>query len=283
MIFDEKTSSPFSDDFYRRISSLIYDRTGLSFTESSRFFLEKRLETRLSALGITACEDYLGYLMFDGDSDREWDALITLITTNETYFMREERQLKCFKEDILPEIARKNPGKKIRIWSAGCSSGEEPYSIAILTKECRAVTDQMVEIFATDINSRVIQRAKDGVYGDSSFRAVDEAFKARWFTSDGPQKWRIKEEIKKRVTFQRFNLFDIERYSILVPFDVIFCRNVIIYFDLEAKVRVVERFHDKLAEGGYLLLGHSESLISVTEKFRLVHLPHDLVYRKEHQ
>jgi len=281
MIFDDKSPNQFSDEFYRRMSSLIYDRTGLSFTESSRFFLEKRLETRLSALGITTAEDYISYLMFDGDSDKEWDALITLITTNETYFMREERQLKCFRDDILPELARKSPGKKIRIWSAGCSSGEEPYTIAILTKECRFVTDQMIEIFATDINSRVIQRAKDGIYGESSFRSVDEAFRMRWFTPEGQQKWKIKEEIRKRVTFQRFNLFDMEKYSIFAPFDVIFCRNVIIYFDLEAKVRVVERFHDKLVECGYLLLGHSESLISVTEKFRLIHLPNDLVYRKE--
>lgn len=281
MRFDDTSPNQFGDDFYRRMSGLIYDRTGLSFNEGSRFFLEKRLETRISALGMTIPEDYLSFLMFDGDSEREWDALITLITTNETYFMREERQLKCFKEDILPELARKSPGKKIRIWSAGCSSGEEPYSVAILTKECRYVTDQMIEIFATDINSRVIQRAKEGVYGDSSFRAVDEAFKLRWFSPEGQQKWRLKDEIRKRVTFQRFNLFDMDRYSIFAPFDVIFCRNVIIYFDLEAKVRVVERFYDKLVDGGYLLLGHSESLISVTEKFRLVHLTNDLVYRKD--
>ncbi len=281
MRFDDMSPNQFGDDFYRRISALIYDRTGLSFNESSRFFLEKRLETRISTLGMTIPEDYLSFLMFDGDSEREWDALITLITTNETYFMREERQLKCFKEDILPELARKSPGKKIRIWSAGCSSGEEPYSVAILTKECRHVTDQMIEIFATDINSRVIQRAKEGVYGDSSFRAVDEAFRLRWFSPEGQQKWRLKDEIRKRVTFQRFNLFDMDRYSIFAPFDVIFCRNVIIYFDLEAKVRVVERFYDKLVDGGYLLLGHSESLISVTEKFRLVHLTNDLVYRKD--
>jgi chemotaxis protein methyltransferase CheR len=281
MKFDEKSPNQFSDEFIRRISALIYDRTGLSFHESSRFFLEKRIETRFSSLGITSGDDYMSYLQFDGDSEKEWDALITLITTNETYFMREERQLKCFKEDILPELAKKNPGKKIRIWSAGCSSGEEPYSIAILARESRCITENLVEIFATDINSRVIQKAKDGIYGESSFRAVDDLFKARWFTQEGGQKWRLKEEIRKRVNFQRFNLFDMDRYSLFAPFDVIFCRNVIIYFDLEAKVRVVERFYDKLAAGGYLLLGHSESLISVTEKFRLVHLPNDLVYRKE--
>jgi chemotaxis protein methyltransferase CheR len=281
MIFDEKISNQFSDEFYKRISSLIYDRTGLSFNENSRFFLEKRIETRLSSLGLKQQDEYLSYLRFDSDAEKEWDALITLITTNETYFMREERQLKCFRDDILPELAKKNPNKKIRIWSAGCSSGEEPYSIAILTRESRLIHDNMVEILATDINSRVLQKAKDGLYGEASFRSVDDVFKARWFTPEGPQKWRLKDEIRKRVVFQRFNLFDMDRYALFAPFDVIFCRNVIIYFDLEAKVRVVERFFDKLNGGGYLLLGHSESLISVTEKFRLIHLPNDLVYRKE--
>lgn len=281
MTFDLSGGNLFGDDFIRRISSLIYDRTGLYFSDNSRFFLEKRLEMRLSSLGLSSTEEYLSFLQFDIEADKEWDALITLITTNETYFMREERQLKCFKEDILPELVRQSQGKKLRIWSAGCSSGEEPYSIAILIKETKYIREDMVEIFATDINSRVIQKAKEGVYGEASFRSVDDLFKVRYFTPEGPQKWRLKEEIRKKVSFQRFNLFDVDRYALFAAFDVIFCRNVIIYFDLEAKVRVVERFFDKLAQGGYLLLGHSESLISVTEKFKLIHLPNDLVYRKE--
>ncbi len=283
MLFDDIDKNHFSDEHYRKLSSLIYDRTGLFFGENSRFFLEKRIELRMTSLNLKGLDEYIRYLMFDSDSEKEWDALIATITTNETYFMREERQLKCFKEDILPEIVKKRAGSKIRIWSAGCSSGEEPYSIVILIKESKCVPENNVEILATDINSRVVNKAKEGVYGESSFRSVDEKFKTRWFTPDGEQKWRIKDEIKARVIFQKFNLFELDRYALLGNFDVIFCRNVIIYFDMEAKVKVVERFYDKLNNGGYLLLGHSESLISVTEKFKLIHLPSDLVYRKEPQ
>lgn len=283
MNFFALENNHFSDESYKRITSLIYQKTGLFFGENSRFFLEKRVELRLTSLNLKSLEDYFRYLMFDSESEKEWDILITTITTNETYFMREERQLKCFKDDILPEIVRKNSGKKIRIWSAGCSSGEEPYTIAILVKESRCIPENLVEIFATDINSRVINKAKEGIYGESSFRTVDDSFKVKWFVPEGNQKWRIKDEIKSKVIFQRFNLFELERYALLGNFDVIFCRNVIIYFDMEAKVKVVERFYDKLNNGGYLLLGHSESLISITEKFKLIHLPSDLVYRKENQ
>lgn len=281
MIFDNLDKNLFSDEFYKRITSLIYDRTGLFFGESSRFFLEKRIEMRITSLNLRNGEEYLRLLLFDPEAEKEWDNLISMITTNETYFMREERQLKCFKDDILPELVKKNEGKKIRIWSAGCSSGEEPFSIAILIKESKVVNENMVEIFATDISSRALNKAREGIYGESSFRNVDEIFKAKWFVNIGENKWKIKDEIKKKVNFQKFNLFDLDRYSLLGNFDVIFCRNVIIYFDLDAKVKVVERFYDKLNNGGYLLLGHSESLISVTDKFKLVHLPTDLVYRKE--
>lgn len=281
MIFDDLEKSKFSSELYRKMSQLIYDKAGLYFNENSKLFLEKRIEVRMATLNIDSPEDYIDYLKYDIDSEKEWDALLSLITTNETYFMREERQLKCFKEDILPELTRKNGGRKIRIWSAGCSSGEEPYSIAIIIKESKIIPEDRVEIVATDINNRVLLKAKEAVYTETSFRNVDEGFKRKWFILEGGQKWKLKEEIKSRVTFQKFNLYDMERYALLGYFDAIFCRNVIIYFDMEAKVKVVERFYDKLYDGGYLLLGHSESLISITEKFKLVHLPNDLVYKKE--
>ncbi len=281
MLFDDFEKSKFSDEVFKQLTQTIYDRTGLFFNENSKFYLEKRIEIRTASLNLKSLEEYLNYLRYDSDADKEWDTLISLITTNETYFMREERQLACFKSDILPEFVRKNGEKKLRIWSAGCSSGEEPYSIAILIKESRIIGDDRIEILATDINSRVLNRAKEGIYSESSFRNVDDTFKAKWFLPYESNKWKIRDEIKSKVTFQKFNLFDTDRYALLGTFDVIFCRNVIIYFDLEAKIKVVERFFDKLIDGGYLLLGHSESLISITEKFKLVHLPNDLVYKKE--
>jgi chemotaxis protein methyltransferase CheR len=267
------------DDLFRKFCVLIHDITGLSYGETSRFFLERRLETRISALGGMTPYNYLQFLQYDADRAQEWDLLIAVITTNETYFMREERQLRCFQKDILPKLGDRG-GQKIRIWSAGCSSGEEPYTIAILIKELGRIPDDLIEIYATDINSKVLAKAKAGLYTESSFRAVDKDFKDRWFTTETSGQYKVRDTVQKMVTFARFNLFDESRYSLLSPFDVIFCRNVIIYFDLEAKVKVVERFHDKLRSGGYLLLGHSESLISVTDKFKLIHLPLDLVYTK---
>ena len=272
-----------SDDVFRRFCALVHDETGLSFSDSSRFFVEKRLENRLEALGGIPPEEYIHFLLYDQEKEQEWGRLVDLLTTNETYFMREERQLKCFQKDILPHLVRQRPGGKIRVWSAGCSTGEEPYSIVILLHESGLLKDGEVEIMATDINTRVLARAREGLYTESSFRAVDDAFKNRWFRKEPDGRFRISDEIRQKVKFSRFNLFDLDRYSLFTPFDVIFCRNVIIYFDIEAKVKVIERFWEKMREGGYLLLGHSESLISITDKFKLVHLPTDLVYTKAAQ
>jgi chemotaxis protein methyltransferase CheR len=269
------------DDLYRRFSTLIHDETGLSFGPSSQFFLERRLESRMSALGGMSPRDYLNFLHYDPERAQEWDLLVSVITTNETYFMRELKQLQCFRNDILPTIWDRNAHQKVRVWSAGCSSGEEPYSIAALVMEDGRYPDGAVEIYATDINSRVLLKAKAGVYTESSFRAVDAAFRARWFKEESPGRFRVSPVLQKHVTFSRLNLFEMGRYALLPFFDVIFCRNVIIYFDLDAKVKVIERFHERMKNPGYLLLGHSESLISVTDKFKLIHLPGDLVYVKD--
>lgn len=275
------TPTVLDDDLFRRFCGIIHDETGLSFGESSRFFLEKRIETRMAARQATTALDYLHLLLYDSDREKEWEALIAVITTNETYFMREDRQLRCFQRDILPGLAQLATQRKIRVWSAGCSTGEEAYSIAILVRESPAFPFSALEVYATDINARVLQRAKEGVYGENSFRGTDQAFRKKWFEEVAPGHFRISDVLRPAVTFGRFNLFDTARYAFLSAFDVIFCRNVIIYFDMEAKVKVIERFHDKLKPGGYLLLGHSESLISITDKFQLVHLANDLVYAKE--
>ncbi|MGC8723292.1 MAG: CheR family methyltransferase [Acidobacteriota bacterium] len=269
------------DELYRRFCALVHETTGLSFSENSRFFFEKRVEMRMAAIGVTTARDYYQFLLYDSERAAEWDQLITHITTNETYFMREERQLRCFQKEVMPLVWERSAGKRVRIWSAGCSTGEEAYSIAILLKEAGLYPEDRVEIIATDINTRVLAKAKSALYTEGAFRAVDASFRQQWFTPEGAGQFRLREEIRRRVSFSRFNLFDMDKYSLLLPFDVIFCRNVIIYFDLEAKVKVMERFHDKMRPGGFLLLGHSESLISVTDRFKLIHLPTDLVYTKE--
>ena len=168
----------------------------------------------------------------------------------------------------------------MRIWSAGCSSGEEPYSIAMLLQEAGYYRDATFEIFASDINQAVLSKARRGQYRENAFRATDPGLREKYFTRDADGSWRISDEIRNRVSFGRLNLYDEARVSLLGHLDIIFCRNVIIYFDDSSKRVVVGNFYNRLVEGGYLLLGHSESLISLSTQFKLRHLKNDMVYQK---
>jgi chemotaxis protein methyltransferase CheR len=208
--------------------------------------------------------------------------IMSIITTNETYFFRESFQLKAFTDEIIPEIVeakKKKCDRSLRIWSAGCSTGEEPYSIAMLLIESGLVKGWRVEIIGTDISHRVLQQARKGVYGKSSFRATDAAYVESYFEEqDGG--YRISDTVREFVTISQLNLFDHNRLALLGRMDVIFCRNVIIYFDQTAKQKVVEAFCQSLYPGGFLLLGHSESLMNISTLFSLRHLKNDMVYQK---
>ena len=170
--------------------------------------------------------------------------------------------------------------KKIRIWSAGCSSGEEPYSIAILLQEGGYFDRGAFEIFASDINQQVLAKARRGHYRESAFRATTPALREKYFTHEADGSWRVTDEVRNRISFGRMNLYDQARVSLLGHLDVIFCRNVIIYFDDASKKHVVSSFYNRLTDGGYLLLGHSESLISLSTQFKLRHLKNDMVYQR---
>ena len=205
---------------------------------------------------------------------------IDALTTNETYFLREEYQLKAFKDEILPEIMNKKTDKTLRIWSAGCSTGEEPYTLAMLIIEAQLPVDWKVEIIGSDISQRVLQVARRGVYSKSSFRVMPDQYRDRFFDKDGSDKYHISEEIKEKVSFAKLNLLDSQRINLIPTMDIILCRNVIIYFNNETKRKVIGNFYNKLNGGGYLLLGHSESLMNVSTSFKLKHLKNDMVYQK---
>ena len=199
------------------------------------------------------------------------------------YFFREPYQLKAFSEEILPEIkARKENNtkdKNLYIWSAGCSTGEEPYTIAMLILESGQFRDWNVEIFGNDISQRVLQVARKGVYTQSSFRGMDDRLINKYFERlDG--KYKIKDEVKNLTRFGYLNLMDRGRMSLLRNMDTIFCRNVLIYFDPESKKKVIQNFYEKMDDGSYLLLGHAESMINISTAFILQHLKNDMVYRK---
>jgi chemotaxis protein methyltransferase CheR len=268
------------DDVFRLMRDEIYKRTGMYFADSSKYLLQKRLSPRAKEMSFDSFQKYFYFLQYDPRSDAEFDQIYDLVTTNETYFFREPAQLTAFVEEIVPDLLARKAVKKIRIWSAGCSSGEEPYTIAMLLSEAGLYEKAAFEIFASDINQAVLAKARKGIYRESAFRATPTTLRDRYFTRETDGSWRINDLVRNRISFGRLNLYDEARVSLLGHLDVVFCRNVIIYFDDASKRVVVTNFYNRLSEGGYLLLGHSESLISLSTQFKLRHLKHDMVYQK---
>lgn len=282
MMFSCDAELQMTEEEFRLIRDLIYSHCGLFFDSDAKYLLEKRLFRRLALHHLTAFKDYYHLLKYNRKKDQELSEIMDVLTTNETYFFREAFQLKAFTDEIIPElkaIKEKKGDRSLRIWSAGCSSGEEPYTIAMLLLDMGYFKDWRVEIVGTDISHRVLQQARKAVYGRSSFRTTDETYINRYFQEqDGG--YRIADRVRELVTISHLNLLDQTRMVLLGKMDVIFCRNVIIYFDQMAKRRVVEAFYRSLGEGGYLLLGHSESLMNITTAFTLKHLKNDMVYQK---
>jgi chemotaxis protein methyltransferase CheR len=272
------------DSEFEDLRDFIYEYCGLFFEEDKRYILQKRLPGRIAAHQLQSFRDYLLYLQFDPNKDEELAELADLLTTNETYFFREDYQLKAFIDEIVPEILARKEDKVLRVWSAGCSTGEEPYTIAMLLRRAMdtmgvSLNRWRIEILGSDISQRVLGVARRAVYGESSFRAMDENYISYFEDFDGGKK-RAVDEIRQMVTFSNINLLDDAKIDFVKSMDVIFCRNVIIYFDNKAKRQVVQSFYDKLTDNGYLLLGHSESLMNISTSFELKHLKNDMVYQR---
>lgn len=260
----------------------IYSHCGIYFSDDMKYLLEKRLSRRLSSLNLSSYNDYYYHLKYGRNTDQEMMDIMDILTTNETYFFREAYQLKAFTDEILPEIINRKKAmgsNSIRIWSAGCSTGEEPYTIAMLLREMDELRGWNIEIVGTDISQRVLHVARQGVYGRLSFRATDDAYIKRYFREQGDG-FRINDDVRELVSISHLNLFESGRIVLLGRMDVVFCRNVIIYFDTPAKKKVVESFYNTLQDGGFLLLGHSESLMNITTLFTLRHFKNDMIYQK---
>jgi len=278
-----ETAIVMTEEEFLLLRDLIYGYCGLWFDSHNSYLLEKRLSRRLLVHNMTSFLEYYQFLKLSRKKTQELDEIMDILTTNETYFFREAFQLKAFTEEIVPEIRaikeKSRAGRTLRIWSAGCSSGEEPYTIAMLLLELPFIKDWKVEIIGTDISQRVLHLARRGVYNQGAFRTTDEYYLRQYFNrqDDG---LRVSDRVRELVTISHLNLLDQNRVDMLGTFDVVFCRNVIIYFDQAAKKQVVESFHHSLHHGGYLLLGHSESLMNITTKFTLRHFKNDMVYQK---
>ncbi len=273
---------PLPDEEFRLLRDLVYQHCGLYFHEENRYLLEKRLSKRLQQLQLKNFKDYYYLLRYSPQRENELTEVVNTLTTNETYFFREDFQLKTFVREILPEIRAKKEQegeRRLRIWSAGCSSGEEPYTLAMLLLDMPAFQGWQIEIIGTDISQRVLNLARKGVYGTSSFRTTDEDYLRRFFV-EHEGKYKIVDRVKNLVTISHLNLFDTTKVSLLGKMDVVFCRNVIIYFDATGKKRVIDTFYQRLRPDGFLLLGHSESLMNISNQFSLRHFTHDMVYQR---
>ncbi len=266
---------------FRLLRDHVYSHCGILVHEDMKFVMERRLWPRMEALGLSDFGAYHRYLRYDAQRHPELEAAVESLTTHETYFFREPRQLEAFSEDVLPVLQQRNAAvQRLRIWSAGCSTGEEAYTISMLLQQSRRFEGWDVEVRGTDISRRVLATAQRAEYGPSSLRAAPPEQVSRFFVSIGGNKVRVTDEVRAWTSFRQLNLMDEEACQAIPRMDAIFCRNVMIYFDLPARRRVLQVFHDRLVPGGYLLLGHSENLFNLGADFEMVHLRGDLAYRK---
>ncbi|ACL66252.1 MCP methyltransferase, CheR-type [Anaeromyxobacter dehalogenans 2CP-1] len=269
-----------SEEQFRLLRELIQAHCGIAFREDHRRLLERRLAPRLEALGLRDFSAYHRHLRFDPRGGAELAEALDLLTTNETYFFREARQLRAFADEILPALASSLAReRRLRILSAGCSTGEEAWTVAVLVRDSGLFAGWDVEIAACDLSRRCVAQGRAGSYGEHAFRAPESSPMRRWFHLRGG-KWVVDEGLRGMVRFHRDNLVAPDALAAVPPQDAVFCRNVMIYFDLDARRRALRALHAKLRGGGWLLLGHSESLLNVTADFELVQLRADLVYRK---
>jgi len=273
-------SDAINPEEFARLCDFFYRRTGIVFSEAKRYYLERRIAERMNATGV---DDFASYFVrLRMDVGREIEEVINAVTVNETYFNREDHQFSCLSRDLMDlRAARLKPGEPIRIWSAPCSTGEEPYSIAIWLLENWARVDAHdVEIVGSDIDTRVIAAAREGVYGRRAISRLTPDVVSRYFEKLGEERWQIIPELRESVAFSPINLIDPVRTRAHGVFDVIFCRNVLIYFDEESRRIAAENLYESLKPGGFICLGHTESMSRISPLFAVRRFSDAIVYQK---
>lgn len=266
-------------DELKTLTDLLYLWTGMTFGESKRYYIERRLADRLKRSGIADTRLYLARLGVDA---AERQALINAFTINETYFFRESHQLRALSAQILPEIVRtKRPGDLVRILSLPCSTGDEAYSIAIWLLEHWPLVDAYnVEIIGSDIDTAAVEAAREGRYAARALAKLPDELVERYFEREHRHQRKIIDDLRESVHFTTANLMDPAAATAQGRFDVILCRNLLIYFDDASRKIAADALYDRLHTGGFLLLGHSESMSRITDRFDFVRLDDAIVYRR---
>ena len=273
------------DPIFRQIRDLVYKVSGIYQLEEKLYLLADSCGRRMKHLNLKTPRDYWDRLTAHANRDAELRQLLNEVTIGETCLFRSQPQIDALRQVILPEIVNersKQIVKRLRIWSAGCSTGEEAYTLAmiVLEEKDRLFKEWTVEILATDLNDNSVETAKAGIYGDYALRSTTEYFKRKYFTRADEKKLQVQQEVKKLVSFSRLNLQDDSKMLFMKGMDLIFCCNVLIYFDGPSKSKVVDHFFSNLNSGGYFFLGTSESLLKLNDKFHLVHFPGAIAYWK---
>jgi len=276
---------PAVDPVYRQIRDLVYKVSGMYKAEEKLYLLADGCERRMKHLGTRNPREYWDLLTAHPSRDGELRQLLNEITIGETCLFRSQPQLDALRKVILPEIVAektKQITKRLRIWSAGCSTGEESYTLAMnmLEESESLLKGWTVEIVATDLNDRSIETAKAGIYGDYALRSTTDYFKRKYFSTVDEKKLQVRPEVKKLISFSRLNLQDDSKMLFMKGMDLVFCCNVLIYFDGASKSKVINHFFSNLNFGGYFFLGTSESLMKLNEQFHLVHFPGTIAYWK---
>lgn len=274
------TMDPISESEFDDFRAFFVRKTGIQFDASKRYFVDRRLHDRIDATGVGSFRQYFAHLQSNAHGE-EMQHLTNAMTVNETYFYREEHHFRALVQDILPELIRMRPtGRPLRIWVMPSSTGEEPYSIVLyLLEHWPDLAHWDVEIVASDIDTRVLHDAKAGRYSQRSVQLLPADVLRRYFRRVDHD-WQIDDEIRRSVRFTRANVTDPAETAMYRDFDVIFCRNLLFYFDDASRRRAADAFHDALVPGGFVCLGMSDSMNRISSRFVRRTLPDAVVYQK---
>jgi chemotaxis protein methyltransferase CheR len=268
-----------------KVRDLIYSIAGIYHSQEKLYLLASRCARRMAALSVNTTAEYLEHLTTRGNRTVELRLLLNEITIGETYMFRHPAQLDALRDVVIPQImeAKNAIGlKKLRFWCAGCSTGEEPHTLAMLLLEekDRLLNGWTFDILATDLNDNSLEAARAGIYNEYALRNTSPALRRKYFAEAGDKRLKANDLLKANIRFDRLNLSDDRKMVFQKGIDVVFCCNVLIYFDLTSKRRVVQHFFSNLMPGGYLFLGHAESLYQVDDSLKLVHFAGTTGYRK---